>query len=202
MGADRWDMVKVAIKGHDVKGFLYDIPPDRPSGQPLRLREFRLEAAAPYVYYRFIRAWGMFPHHDQVPLYFAKHLYAEFVLGMRLDYTNTPSTFFGAGRGRSYQRPGARRDPGYAPPPPRLVSILERMVIRAEDMTQPSQLGSETRHVIAGSLRTAMTGAIVATQAERSRPHGAPPEPNIRCLDDDTIDYFDLEDLRKYAKSA
>ena len=133
MGADRWDAVKVAIKGHDVKGILFDIPPDHPSGQPLRLREFRLEAAAPYVYDRFIGAWGMFPHHDQVPLYFAKHLYAEFFLGMRPDYTSTPSTFFGAGRERSYQRPGARRDPGYAPPPPRLVPILERMVIRAED---------------------------------------------------------------------
>ena len=202
MGADRWEAVKVAMRGHDVKGFLFDIPLDRPSGQPLRLREFKLEAATPYVYDRFIGAWGMFPHHEQVPLYFAKHIYVEFVLGMRPDYTSTPSAFFGAGRGRSYQRPRAQRDPGYVPPPPRLVSIPERMVIRAEDTAQPSQLGSETSHVLAGSLRTTMTGAIVAAQAESSRPHGAPLEPAIWCLDDDTIDYFDVEGVRKYAKSA
>ena len=87
---------------------------------------------------------------------------------MHPDYTSTPSTFFGVGRGRSYQRPEARRDPGFTPPPPRLVPIPERMVIRAEDTAQPSQLGSETRHVIVGSLRTAMTGAIVVAQAESS----------------------------------
>ena len=47
-----------------------------------------------------------------------------------------------------------------------------------------------------------MIGAIVAAQAESSRTHGAPPEPTIQCLDDDTIDSFDVEDLRKYAKST
>ena len=31
-----------------------DIPPDRVAGQLLRLKEFKLEAAVPYVYDRFI----------------------------------------------------------------------------------------------------------------------------------------------------
>ena len=35
-----------------------------------------IEAATPYVYDKFIGAWGMFSHHDQVPLYFTKHIYA------------------------------------------------------------------------------------------------------------------------------
>ena len=64
-----------------------------------------------YVYDKFIGAWGMFPHHDQVPLYFLKHIYAEFVLDMYLDYTSTPSSFYGAGGGHSHTRPRARRDP-------------------------------------------------------------------------------------------
>ena len=63
-GPDNWATVRDAIVGHDVKGALFDVPLDRASGQPLRLKDFKLEAATPYVYDRFIGAWGMFPHHD------------------------------------------------------------------------------------------------------------------------------------------
>ena len=108
-GPNDWAAVRDAIVGHDVKGALFDIPPDCASGKPLRLKEFKLEAITPYVYDRFIGAWGMFPHDDQVPLYFAKHIYAEFVLDMHPDYTSTPSSFYGAGGGCTHARPGARR---------------------------------------------------------------------------------------------
>lgn len=56
--------MKHAIASHDVKGTLFDIPPDRSTGQPLRFKEFKLEDVAPYVYDRFIGVWGMFPRHD------------------------------------------------------------------------------------------------------------------------------------------
>ena len=85
MGPDKWPVVRDATRGHDVKGTLFDIPPDRAAGQPLRLREFKLEAAAPFGYDRFIGVWGMFPHHHQVPLYFSKHIYANFFLEMHMD---------------------------------------------------------------------------------------------------------------------
>ena len=68
--------MKHAIAGHDLKGRLFDIPLDCTDGQLLRLKKFKLEVVVPYVYDKFIGAWGMFPHHDQVPLYFAKHIYA------------------------------------------------------------------------------------------------------------------------------
>ena len=68
--------MKHATASHNVKGTLFDIPPDRAAGQPLRLKEFKLEDAVPYVDNRFIGVWGMFPHHDQVSLYFRKHIYA------------------------------------------------------------------------------------------------------------------------------
>ena len=76
MGPDKWPAVKDATKDIDVKGALFDIPPNLPRGQPLRIKEFKLEVAAPHLYDRFIGAWGMFPHHEQVPLYFTKHIYA------------------------------------------------------------------------------------------------------------------------------
>ena len=102
--------MKHATVCHDVKGKLFHIPPDCTTSQPLRLKEFKLEAAAPFVYDRFIGAWGMFPHHHQVPLYFAKHIYAEFVLDMHPYYTITPSNFYAAGGGCSHVHPGPRRD--------------------------------------------------------------------------------------------
>lgn len=89
MGPHKWDDVKVATRGHAVKGTVFDIPLDRPADQPLRLKKFKREAATPYVYDRFIGAWGMFPHHDQVPLYFEKHIYVDFVLDMHPNYTIT-----------------------------------------------------------------------------------------------------------------
>ena len=73
MGLDNWATVRDATADHDVKGTLFDIPPDRSIGQLLRFKEFKLEDAVPYVYDMFIGVRGMFPHHDQVPLYFAKH---------------------------------------------------------------------------------------------------------------------------------
>ena len=111
-GPDNWATERDAKARHDVKGALFDISPDRATGQPLRLKESKLEVAAPYVYDMFIGAWGMFPHHDQVQLYFAKHIYAEFVLDMHPDYTSTSSSFYGAGGGCSHACIGAKRDPG------------------------------------------------------------------------------------------
>ena len=72
MGHDKWPAFRDETKDIDLKGAMFDIPPDCTHGQPLRLKEFKLEVAAPHVYDRFIGAWGMFPHHDQVPLYFAR----------------------------------------------------------------------------------------------------------------------------------
>ena len=111
MGPDKWLVVRDATKDYDVKGTLFDIPPGRAVGQPLRLKEFKLEAATPSVYEKFIGVWGIFPHHHKVPVYFSRHLYAEFVLGMSPDYTSTSSSFYGVGWGCNAKRLGARRDP-------------------------------------------------------------------------------------------
>ena len=135
-GPDDWVIVRDATAGHDVKGALFDIPPDRGSGQPLRLKEFKIEVATPYVYDRFIGAWGMFPHHDQVPLYFEKHIYAEFVLDMHPYYTITPSSFYGASGGRSHAGPRARRDLGAQPELDPLVGFPARTMLRIDDVAE------------------------------------------------------------------
>lgn len=163
-----------------------------------------MEAAAPYVYDRFVGVWGMFLHHDQVPLYFAKHIYAEFVLDMHLDYTSTKSEFFGAGRGGSYQRPGARRDLAFMPAPLRLVPILDMTVIRLVDVAQSSQMATEARHDIAESLFTAMGSAVVVVHGKASRPPPppAPAQPEIEWVDDDLLRILDSKAIQGYAQLA
>ena len=53
-GHDNWAAVRDATIGHDVKGTLFNIPPNCSFGQLLRLKDFKLGAIAPYVYDRFI----------------------------------------------------------------------------------------------------------------------------------------------------
>ena len=97
-----------------------------------------MEAAAPYVYDRFIGVWGMFPHHEHVPMYFEKHIYAHFFLGMHPYYTSTPSSFYGAGGGRIHSRPGASKDLGAHLEPYPLVGRPVRTMIRTYDVAESS----------------------------------------------------------------
>ena len=138
MGPDNWVTLRDATVGHYVKGTLFDIPHNRPTGQPLRLKDFKLEVAVPYVYDNVIGAWGMFPHHGQVPLYFKKHIYAEFVLDMHLDYTSTPSSFYGVGGGHNHAHPGARRDPGTQMEAEPLLGLPNRTFLRTYDVAESS----------------------------------------------------------------
>ena len=80
----------------------------------------------------------MFPHHVQVPLYFAKHIYVDFVLDMHPDCTSTPSSFYGADGGRSHAHPGARRDPAAQPEPKPLVGRPARTMLRFDDVAASS----------------------------------------------------------------
>ena len=94
LGMDTWDAVKIVMKGIDAYDAVFKILVDHAGGGMLRLRGFRYVDSVPHVYDRFIGAWGMFPHHDKVPLYFVKQLYYDYVLNMHLDYTSIPSTFY------------------------------------------------------------------------------------------------------------
>jgi hypothetical protein len=78
LGQYAWEALKTVMKGVDVHATLFNNPANHARGRPFRLKYFRHVCAAPLVYNRFILVWGMFPHHDQVPLYFSRQLYYKF----------------------------------------------------------------------------------------------------------------------------
>ena len=144
----------------------------------------------------------MFPHHHQVPLYFAKHIHAKFVLHMHPDYTSTPSNFYGASGGRSAMRPGARRDPAAQLEPQRLVGIPSRTLLRTEDVDDQSQVATEERSSLAQATRMAIHGTLMAVQAERVKTPTTPTDPELKWVDDDVICLLDPQTLAEYAITA
>ena len=74
----------------------------------LNIARFNDPLIAPHIYSRFLCAYGKFPNNDEVPQYFIKMLIENFWFHMDPDYTNTGSSFYGAGKGRTYERPDAR----------------------------------------------------------------------------------------------
>ena len=127
-----------ATKDIDVRIALFEIPANRVRPGPLRFKEFRNDDIAPHLYNMFIGSWGMFPHHDQVPLYFSKQIYVEFVLHMRLDYTNTTLTLYESYRGHNYDHYGAHRDPTHVPPPLILVPLPSWSIVLSTELKDPS----------------------------------------------------------------
>ena len=126
------------MKGIDIHGALFETLFDHARAGPLRLNYFSHEDATPHVHDRFIGAWGMFPYHDYVPLYFSKHIYCKFLLHMCSDYTSIPSPFYGSNRGHSYDHPGACRDPAFVPPPSGLMPTPRQRIIFPIELADPS----------------------------------------------------------------
>jgi hypothetical protein len=65
----------------------------------------------------------------------------SFFENMQPDYTNLPSKYYGVGKGRTYNRRGAFRDPVFPRPPPPLVSHPPRVVSLPSEMEATSQVG-------------------------------------------------------------
>ena len=190
MGTNKWPAVRDATTIHDVKGTLFYIPLDPSIGQPLRIKEFKLEVATIYVYDMFIGAWGMFPHHDHVPIYFSKLIYAYFFFDMHLDYTSTPSTFYGVGGGCGHARPGARRDPRAQLEIEPLVGHRIRTVLMIDDVAESSQLLVEGHIALVEVTRMTMHGTMMVVQVDRRRAPTAPTEPELQWVADDILCIF------------
>ena len=73
----------------------------------LKIARFNDPLIAPHIYLRLLCAYGKFPNNDEVPQYFVKMLIVEFCFNMDPNYTHTGSSFYGAGKGRAYERPDA-----------------------------------------------------------------------------------------------
>lgn len=153
-----------------MRGTLFDILLDHASGKPLRLIYFNIEDAMNYIYDKFIGSWGMFPHHDQVPLYFMKKIYAKFVLGMHLSYMSTSLNFYGPSKGCIYKHLRACRDLGVVPPPQRLVDIPSRGIIFLQELVYPSHLRVEVRDVRTDTVHISLSSASLAIHWKRCKP--------------------------------
>ena len=93
----------------------------------LKVQYFKHPELAYFLYDRFLVSYGRFPWNDEVPNYFSRFFYAELFLGMKPDYTDIHSEFYGVGKGMICNQKGALRDPSTLRPPP-LISRPPRFV--------------------------------------------------------------------------
>ena len=97
MGLDKWELVQNKVsKEETISMFNFKEGPKRPM---LKVQYFNHPNIARYIYNIFLETYGRFPWNDEVPIYFARLFYAEFVLGMHPDYTSLPYRYYGVGKG-------------------------------------------------------------------------------------------------------
>ena len=94
----------------------------------LKVQYFKNPKIAHHLYDIFLATYGIFPWNDEVPHYFARFVYADFFLSMKLDYTDAPSKFYGIGKVRTYEQEGAFRDPLFPKDAPCLIPQPKRLV--------------------------------------------------------------------------
>ena len=97
--------------------------------------------------------------------------YAEFFLGMKPDYNDIHSEFFGPGRGRLYQRKGAKRDVELPRPEPPLVSRPSRVKTLRSEMDATSQISREARDVMIKNVHRGLSGVNIGLNRLRAREH-------------------------------
>lgn len=196
-GPHTWKEVKDVTKNIDICGDSFDIPPEcraRHAGL-IPLKYFKNVDATPFVYDRFNRAWGHFPHHEHVPIYFAKHIYAEFVIHMRSDYTKTGSKFCGPSLGCSYELFRACRDPTPATPPPILFPWPSWSVVLPMEVEKSSQLSTDTRHNNGDNMRRKLAIPRVTLRGDMTRPPLFPHDPLVTLHDDSYLESLGHDQL-------
>ena len=122
--------------------------------------------------------------------------YAEFVLGMKLDYTDIHSEFYGVGKGRICNQKGSLRDPNTLRPPPQ-ISHPPRLVTYKSEMQCTSQVRTTARHNVVKGLTSTFVGVDFGLSQERAR---ATIRQKIVYKTNDVLDRMSIEDLKAYAK--
>ena len=141
-------------------------------------------------------AFGRPPWNDEVPVYFAQMFYAEFFLGMKPNYKDLPSEFFGPGRGRLYQRKGAKRDVELPRPELPLVSRPFRVETLRLEMDATSQIIREARDVMIDNVQSRLSGVDLCLNQQRAHENA---RANFVYCTDEEIYNMNVEDLRTYA---
>ena len=78
-----------------------------PKWKMLKLQYFRNPDIAGHLYNIFLAAYGKLSWNDEVPHYFARHVFVEFFLHIHPDYISLPSRYYGTGKGLTYDCKGA-----------------------------------------------------------------------------------------------
>lgn len=93
MGPDKWvEVSRRVIKAHAKSRFDFQEGLKR---KMLKMQYFKHPKIAQHLYDRFLTAYGKLSWNDEVPNYFEILFYAELFLGMRPNYTDLPSEFYG-----------------------------------------------------------------------------------------------------------
>ena len=187
MGPYKWVVVKERVtREHANSMFNFK---ESLKWKALKVQYFKHPELAHFLY-------DWFPWNNEVPNYFSRFFYAEFFLGMKPDYTDIHSEFYGVGKGRICNRKGALRDPSTLRPPP-LISRSLRLVTYKSEMEPTSQVRTTARHNVAEGLTSAFVGVDVGLSREKAH---ATIRQNFVYKIDDELDCMDIEDLKAYAK--
>jgi len=105
----------------------------------LVMQYFKHPDIASHLYDRFLEAYGMLPWNDEVLIYFAKLLYERLFLGMKPNYNDLPSEYYGTRRGRLCDCKGAlchtklsRRPPPLVYQTPCLINFWSKMYVTSQ----------------------------------------------------------------------
>jgi hypothetical protein len=75
MGPDKWDTVKNRVSKEDaISMFNFK---EGPKQKMLKVQYFKHPHLAEHLYNRFLAAYGKFAWNDEVPHYFARHIFLQ-----------------------------------------------------------------------------------------------------------------------------
>jgi hypothetical protein len=119
-------------------------------------------------------------------------------MGMHPDYTNLPSIYYGASKGRTYDRKGEYRNAALQMPPLPLVSHPTGKFNSHSEMRATSDVGKEARNAIREKLESIFYGVDVGLNHQRDEANS---RDNFVYKTDEEIYSMSIEDIQEYEKN-
>ena len=116
------------------------------------------------------------------------------------NYIDTRSKFYGAGKGRTYERPDVMRDFGFRPSEPRLTPQPPRVVTLPEELDLISRAASQMRDKIQENIAAALGGVEVSLGT--SQPSSSVGGRSFVSITDDVLREMERDELIEYASSC
>ena len=120
MGLDTWEVVKQRVTKEMAKS-MFNFK-EGLKRKMLKVQYLKHPNIAFHLYDKNLVASRRRPWNDEVPVYFEKLFYVELFLGMKPNYNDFPSEFFGPRKGRLCGNRGIKSDIEFPCPKPPLVS--------------------------------------------------------------------------------